>query len=98
MDSFALGVILINLLTGEYMFENHKDPAYEAFLLDPIKTMKLTCAHAEDLADLLKGMLTADIETRMDLESVKKHPWVTKEALLGEEKVRELMKERVEKC
>jgi serine/threonine protein kinase len=88
VDTFALGVTLINLLTGQYMFENHHDPAYAAFLADPISAMQLSCEDSEELADLLRKMLTSDIESRMDLDSVKKHAWVTKHDLLGEDEVR----------
>jgi len=51
--------------------------------------MQLSCEDSDELADLLRKMLTSDIESRMDLDSVKKHAWVTKHDLLGEDEVRE---------
>ena len=34
-DVFSLGVILVNILTGEYPFESVKDERYQKFINDP---------------------------------------------------------------
>ena len=34
-DVFSLGVILVNILTGEYPFESVKDERYQKFIDDP---------------------------------------------------------------
>jgi serine/threonine protein kinase len=79
-DVFALGVILINFLTGEYPFpsvfnkDNSIDLSYEAFLTDPSLFLK-EYSEDKDLIDLISGMLRFKEDDRFSIQDVLAHKW-----------------------
>lgn len=85
-DVFALGVILINFLTGHYPFhsvyddQKNIDKNYEAFISDPSLFLK-DYADDKNLIHLIKGMLQFKDEDRLSIEEVLNHPWTTSELI-----------------
>lgn len=63
VDVFSLGVLLINLLTGEYAFKDYTDPAFRAFVESPEEWLKTNACLRIDseelsaLSNLLQHML-----------------------------------------
>ena len=85
VDSFALGVILINMLTGGYLFESCLAPEFEEIINDE----ELFCsalrekipgqiceAEIRDLTRLIRRMLQPGIDERLSIEELqdKEHP------------------------
>ena len=63
MDTYALGVVLLNMLTGWKIMEK------------PEEIHKLNnCS----LIDLINRMLCTEISNRINLQEVLEHSWVTK--------------------
>jgi serine/threonine protein kinase len=84
VDTFAIGVLLINLLSARYAFESWKDPLFHKFLTDPA-AMVQQLSRGDDtgvpeeqvaLGSLLSGMLSPDRTTRLSLEQVIEHAWL----------------------
>ena len=81
---FALGVTLINLLTGTYAFENVNDPEFNRFLAHPVHYLQneiseefrlpeITESNRKtllNLDNLLSGMLDPDLKNRYSLQIV----------------------------
>ncbi len=76
---FALGVILVNFLTGSYpfdsVFERKSEKITDEFVKfaeDPSIFLK-----NEDptLIDLIKRMVAFDLEDRLSIKEVLSHPW-----------------------
>lgn len=69
-DVFALGVILINFITGDYTFdsvfdaEEVKSEAYERFMNRPGEYLK---SSDENLINLISGMLSFRMEDRFSI-------------------------------
>jgi len=85
-DVFALGVILINFLTGDYPFhsvydqDQTIDSNYDSFMKDPSSVLK---DHFDDkeLIDLIKGMLQFKDEERLSIQEVLDHKWTNSEII-----------------
>ena len=74
-DVFALGVILINFLTGTYPFESVYEAKskvvrrdYLEFMSDPGSA--LFSSQSDELIDLVKRMLSFDAEDRLTIKEV----------------------------
>jgi doublecortin-like kinase 1/2 len=93
-DVFALGVILINFLTGHYPFhsvydENQNiDSNYAAFMEDSSLFLK-DHADDKDLIDLVKGMLQFNDEDRFSIQEVLDHKWLNSEIISTPDEARE---------
>ena len=78
VDTFALGVILINMLTGGYLFKSCEDEEYQHITtsfdyLFGILHQKITSITEPELIDLtvlLQGMLHPDPNQRLSIEEL----------------------------
>ena len=83
-DVFALGVILINFLTGCYPFHSVYDENliidknYDSFLKDPSIFLK-NYTDDKHLIELIAGMLQFNDEERLSIQEVLDHPWTNSE-------------------
>ena len=81
VDTFALGVILINMLTGSYLFSSCKSQEYEQLVVSTDKFEdalrgELSCRNEEDadfddLVKLLKAMVHPDLDMRLSIEQLE---------------------------
>eukprot|EP00050_Salpingoeca_kvevrii_P010477 m.311940 g.311940 ORF g.311940 m.311940 type:complete len:382 (+) comp28848_c0_seq1:265-1410(+) len=77
-DVWAVGVILFNLLSGDYPWSSGS----EAELAKLILEAKLDLSHpgwsivSSDAKDLLCSLLEPDVAKRMTVEKALRHPWV----------------------
>jgi serine/threonine protein kinase len=76
VDTFALGVTLINMLTGTYLFDSCLDPNYQklftdsSVLLDHLNSRlspKMPQEELKDLSTLLHAMLHPDPQKRLTM-------------------------------
>ncbi|KAF7496289.1 Serine/threonine-protein kinase stk11 [Sarcoptes scabiei] len=76
VDIWASGVTLFNITTGKYPFQG--DNIYRLF--DNISKCVLTIPEGVDdlLADLMRGMLQKDPNTRFSIQIIRNHDWVRK--------------------
>lgn len=108
MDTFALGVVLINLLTGSYLFESCLLPDYAALMaskdsLEAALARKVPAMAPEELRDvteLLYGMLQEDPADRLSIQELNLSEadplkWLTAYPVSDEDEIGAEMKERV---
>ena len=72
VDTFALGVILINMLTGAYLFSSCQTREYEQLMMSTdrfiealkvkISSKEMEDAELRDLVELLKAMVHPDLD------------------------------------
>ncbi|CAM0136147.1 unnamed protein product [Umbelopsis sp. WA50703] len=77
IDVWALGVTLYCLVFGKCPFEAETE--YELFKIIPRQELEfpLDIPVEDGLKDLLRKLLTKDVDQRITLEQVRNHPWVT---------------------
>ena len=90
-DVFALGVILINFLTGEYTFDSvfegkteQVNQRYLAFMESPQEYLG-SYGDDRELIDLIKGMLQFKSDDRYSIEQILNHQWVKKAPIAAPE-------------
>eukprot|EP00347_Sterkiella_histriomuscorum_P015111 403358280 len=90
VDVFSIGVILVNLLTGNFPFQQTVDRnrddqlnrEYLNFLSDPSLFLKQENVHSENgtqlenLSELIKGMLQPELSQRFSIQEVLQHKWI----------------------
>jgi serine/threonine protein kinase len=94
-DVFSLGVILVNLLSGEYFFDSvfegngtNLNRQYLSFLASPESYIK-DCCSSGGLSSLIQGMLSFSLDKRFSIEEVLKHSWLTEGPISLPEEVRQ---------
>jgi len=74
VDTFALAVVLINLLTADFAFKTMDQ--YSRFIEEPRLTVEETNQkEMEELIALLGSMLASDPSVRLPLASIPNHPY-----------------------
>ena len=84
VDVFALGVTLVNMLTGDYIFVSCYSEEYERIYADDSflgawlssKLPRQDKEEQEDLVQLIKGMLHPEVEKRLAIRDLKSQPWL----------------------
>lgn len=104
MDTFALGVILVNMLTGSYLFESCLTAEYERlmadeeYLADVLRSKRvppMDATESANLISLLQAMLHPDPEMRLPIDEVENHSWLTLYKSNSESEIGVEMYERV---
>ena len=72
VDVFALAVILVNLLTGHFLFKSALDEDYSTILNNGYHNNKIP----GDIMELIKQMLQPSVNKRITLAEVERHPFV----------------------
>lgn len=74
-DIWSAGCVLYTLLVGRLPFDDHYMPA----LFRKIKTGDYTIPDYVDpgAADMLRGMMTVDVDKRFTIDIIRAHPWFT---------------------
>ena len=79
VDTFGLGVILINMLTGNYLFESCLAEGYDAIVTDKHHLAselrkkipnQIEDAELEDLSSLLQAMLNPETDERLSIKAL----------------------------
>lgn len=79
VDTFGLGVILINMLTGNYLFESCLTDGYVAIVTDKHHLARelrkkmphqIEDAELEDLSSLLQAMLNPETDERLSIKAL----------------------------
>lgn len=74
-DIWSAGCVLYTLLVGRLPFDDHYMPA----LFRKIKTGEYVIPDYVDsgAADMLRGMMTVDVDKRFTIDIIRAHPWFT---------------------
>ena len=83
-DVWAMGVLVYLIVTGQYPFEDPRQPQNVVATLQNIalgKMRPLPRRISPECADLINAMLTQDPAQRITLEKIAKHPWLKKAPL-----------------
>jgi serine/threonine protein kinase len=105
IDVFALGVLLINMLTLDYAFESatEDNQGYEKFMNDP---QQFFVEHGvqfhsdeemQDCCALLTSMLQFDLDKRISIQDAQKMPYMSSQKVprMRSDQVRRLMNKRL---
>jgi serine/threonine protein kinase len=84
-----LGVVLYAIVTGQFPFDDSDQKRLLRLTLAgkidyPQRAMNLS----EQVKDLIKKMLTADITMRITLEEVLEHPWMKRKTSINQAQTR----------
>lgn len=81
-EVFSMGVTFINMITGTEVFMNDvlNDPKYKYLKNDKFAefwgTIKLSKFMSSEIKDLFGKMLKYEARDRIDLEEIRRHPWM----------------------
>lgn len=99
MDVWALGVLLLNMLTCQFAFDNVSSSEGRCQYAKFMESPQAFFAHLDlddgDLICLLRGMLCWDHKSRMSMNDVLQSDYVRRGSLLTEEHVRSYMASRL---